>query len=336
MKLTIIDHLPLGILEQTADKLFQILLGPTLINIKGLKTEAIFISVLLHGNEITGWDAVRSLLKEYQNKSLHRSICLFIGNIQAAKENKRVLSHQLDYNRAWNKPSIEDELLTEQQIMQAVITEVKKHPLFASIDIHNNTGLNPHYACINIQQNQFYHLALLFSPTIVYFIQPDSVQSMAFSKLCPAVTLECGQSGEAEGINHVKQYLQKVLNLDYLSGSDIAAESINLYHTMGIVKIPENISFSFIGQGNQINFHKDLESYNFKPIEANTIWAETTAEYHKLQVFDEAGVDVFDYYFSIKNGILKNKKAFMPAMITLNEEIIRQDCLCYIMEKIHI
>ncbi len=74
MKLTILDHIPDGLLEKAATQLHSILTGPTLIHIKGDKPEALFISVLLHGNETTGWDAMRQLLQQYKNRGLPRSI----------------------------------------------------------------------------------------------------------------------------------------------------------------------------------------------------------------------------------------------------------------------
>jgi succinylglutamate desuccinylase len=334
MQLTILNQIPKGLLDKPAEQLYQTLPNPTLIHLSGNNSKPLFISVLLHGNETTGWDAIRLLLKQYQHKNLPRSISLFIGNIRAAKENKRVLEYQMDYNRAWNVSEEQIELNPEQKIMQQVLKEMKKFSLFASIDLHNNTGLNPHYACINKKDDRFYQLALLFSQTVVYFIKPDAVQSMAFSKLCPSVTLECGQPGEANGVKHVLEYLQKVMILDKLSNQQVPPDSMNLYHTMAIVKLPENISFSFKNNSAQINFHKNLESYNFKAIEAETIWAEINEKEAKLLVIDEKGDNVFDQYFKIRKNHLLNTKPFMPAMITLNQEIIRQDCMCYIMEQL--
>ncbi len=229
---------------------------------------------------------------------------------------------------------MDKDLTDEQKIMQQVLQEMQKFSLFASIDLHNNTGRNPHYACINKRENSFYHLALMFSQTVVYFISPDTVQSMAFSKLCPAVTLECGQPGDSDGVSHIKQYLEKVMHLTELSQQPVMPDDIDLYHTIGIVKISSEITFGFNDNAAHINFHKDLENYNFMPLHAETIWAEVADENKKLQVINEQGQDVFDDYYKIKNGQLISTKSLMPAMITLNKEIIRQDCLCYIMEQL--
>ena len=173
--LRILDYLPEKLLQKKAHELNDLLGGPTLIHLKGVQTEPLFISVLLHGNETTGWDALKKYLIEQKDKFLPRSISIFIANVSAAKEHKRVLDGQLDYNRVWrDHPSMEGKM------MQSILLKMKQMNVFASIDIHNNTGKNPHYACINRKQHDFFQLAHLFSRTVVYFVQPDSVQSMAF------------------------------------------------------------------------------------------------------------------------------------------------------------
>jgi hypothetical protein len=48
---------------------------------------------------------------------------------------------------------------------------------------------------------------------------------------------------------------------------------------------------------------------------------------------DENGMDNTDDFFAINNQQLVMRKAVMPSMLTLNEAVIRQDCLCYLMER---
>jgi len=331
LTLNILNHFPAQLLNSPAHKLSEILPGPTLIHLPGQLTQPVFISVLLHGNETTGWNALQKVLKEYQQKKLPRSVSIFIGNIEAAAQNKRVLPHQLDYNRAWG---IGD--LPEQKLMQAVINEMRQKKVFASIDIHNNTGHNPHYACVNKCSDQFLHLAMLFSSTIVYFIKPDTVQSMAFSKLCPAITVECGQPGEPFGTKHASQLIRAVLNLKSLSNSKVEEKDINLYHTMATVKVPEQFSFSFHDQHSDIIFRENIDQLNFTPLHEGEYWAKITNPNAFLTVIDEQGNSLFNRYFSIEDEKLISHIHLMPSMLTTTEEIVRQDCLCYIMEKVKI
>ncbi len=176
--------------------------GPTLIHLPGQREPALFVSVLMHGNETVGWEAMRLLLRRYQDqgRELPRALSLFIGNVAAAAVGMRHLPDQADYNRIW--PGTELPPTPEHAIMAEVVQRMQQRGLFASIDLHNNTGANPHYACVNVIDNRFLHLATLFSRTVVYFIRPRGVQSQAMARLCPAVTLECGKVHDQLGVTH--------------------------------------------------------------------------------------------------------------------------------------
>ncbi|MDH5436708.1 MAG: peptidase M14, partial [Gammaproteobacteria bacterium] len=62
--LTILDYIPENLLTLHATELHQVLSGPTLIHLEGRQTQPVFVSVLLHGNEDTGWDAIKALLNK--------------------------------------------------------------------------------------------------------------------------------------------------------------------------------------------------------------------------------------------------------------------------------
>ena len=53
-----------------------------------------------------------------------------------------------------------------------------------------------------------------------------------------------------------------------------------------------------------------------------------------LEVWDDHEQAVSNTYFSNKNNQMVLSKPVMPAMLTLDEEIIRQDCLCYLMKRL--
>ena len=76
----------------------------------------------------------------------------------------------------------------------------------------------------------------MFGNTVVYFTSPKGVQSAAFSDFCPAVVLECGQSGEADGVTHSVSFLQAVLNTEKLPSEH--PDHTNLFHTVARVTVP--------------------------------------------------------------------------------------------------
>ena len=326
--LNIIDHIPVQLLGLQATDLHKVLPGPTLVHLQGKRKRPMFISVLVHGNEHTGWEAVRQLLADFHSRELPRSISLFIGNVEAARYNKRFLQGQPDYNRIWDGgPS------PEHKMMQLVIEELEKREVLLSIDIHNNTGKNPHYACVNRTYNRFIQLATLFSSIVVYFIRPAGVQSMAFSRICPAVTIECGKSGEPEGIDHVYQYLHTCLNMEELPDHAVDHSTYDLFHTIAVVKIPEDVTFGFQTGQVDLELYDFLERYNFNELPANTEIGRIHSDVKQpFFIRDEQGNEIYHQYFHVESGKILTRQGLIPSMITLDTDIIRKDCFFYVME----
>jgi succinylglutamate desuccinylase len=287
---------------------------------------------LLHGNETTGFYAVQQLLNEYQGKPLPRSITLFIGNVEAAAAGQRRLDMQPDYNRVW--PGTHHDDCVETDMMKNVSNIMRKRKPFASIDIHNNTGFNPHYACVNILNPHCMQLAGMFGSTVVYFTSPKGVQSAAFSDFCPAVVLECGQSGQADGVTHSTRFLQAVLNTEKLLSEHPA--HINLFHTVARVSVPDLFSLG-TDSGSDIHLNQELEKMNFEQLASGSIFAgvKPGSNAH-LVATNESNEDVTGEFFETEDSRIVLKKNATLSMYTTNERAIRQDCLCYLMEQIHI
>lgn len=331
-----LTDLPEGLLGLSAQELHQALGGPTLIHLSGEREPALFVSVLLHGNETTGWEAVRQWLAEYRpgggSKPLPRSLSLFVGNTAAAEQGLRRLDGQPDFNRVW--PGGEHTDSAEGRLIRQVVERMAGRGVFASVDVHNNTGLNPHYACINRIESDFLHLAALFGRTVIYFVTPRGVQSLAMAELCPAVTLECGKVGQAHGVEHAKGYLDACLHLAEFPGHPVASHDIDLYHTVAVAKVPDEIAIGFGGSDAELDFLADLDRLNFRELAADTVIGHVSDGVGlPLSVKDEHGRDVSSRYFVVEEGQLRTRCALMPSMLTLDERVIRQDCLCYIMER---
>ena len=334
--LTRLDHIPEGLLDCPPHELINIIPDATLITLDGKKKEPLFLSVLLHGNEPTGLVVAQNILKKYQDTGLPRSLVLFIGNVRAASVGKRKLENAPDFNRIWLENPVGNESAIHLSIVE-LLHDMANRPLFASIDIHNNTGINPHYACVNRLTMPFLNLAQMFARTVLYFIRPSGVQSKAFAHLCPSVTLECGKVGDEFGIQRATAFVDEVMNLETLPESIVKDEDIDLFHTLAIIKVPESISFSFDGSDADVQFIQGVDTLNFEEIPPGTILARVRTNLTApLHVLDEDGGDISGELFSIKNGELVNNKTLMPSMLTLDEKVIRQDCLCYVMERYEI
>jgi hypothetical protein len=329
--LKIIDYLPEGLLESRAHDLHQLLPQPTLMHLPGRRHPPLFVSILLHGNEDAGLKAVQAVLRKFSGRELPRALSIFIGNVAAARDGLRRLDGQPDFNRVW--PGTECKASKETAMAAAVVEEMRRLGVFASIDIHNNTGLNPHYGCINRLDPSYLHLAALFSRIAVYFVRPVGVQSMAFADLCPAITIECGKAGSPEGEAHAAALVEDCLHLSAFPTHPVAAHDLDLFHTVGTVNVPETIRFTFGAGDADLYFDPALDHMNFRELPAGSRLGITKWESPPLQVVDEAGSDVTGHYFTVERGELLTRREVMPSMLTLDERVIRQDCLCYLMER---
>jgi hypothetical protein len=327
------EKLPEGLLDTPATGLEDLLGGPTLIHLPGRRPEPLFVTVLAHGNETTGLAAVQSLLQKYEGRQLPRALSIFIGNVAAARHGLRRLDGQLDYNRVWPGTAHAD--APEVRMMQQVVDSMRARHAFASIDVHNNTGINPHYACINRIDNRFLHLASQFSRTVVYFIRPLGVQSMALSHVCPAVTLECGKPSHEYGMVHARDYLDACLHRQEVPDHPVASHDIDLFHTVATVKIPPEVSFGFREEVVDLKLVGNIDHLNFRELPAGTQlgWLHEGVDMG-LDVRDDNDRQVRDRFFSVSEGALVAARPFMPSMFTLDEKIIRQDCLGYLMERL--
>lgn len=330
--LTRLDNLPGGFIETPARELHRLLDGPTLIHLPGRRTPELFVSLLLHGNEDTGLVALQEVLRGHAGRVLPRALSILIGNVSAAREGVRRLDHQPDYNRIW--PGCDLHAGTpEHAAMSEVRGIMAERGLFASIDIHNNSGLNPHYGVVTRLDSDNLHLALLFSRTVVWFRGAVGSQTAAFSSLCPSVAVECGKPGNRASEAQAARFIDGCLHMAEFPCHGVREHDIDLYHTVATVKVPGALSFGFGDPEADIDFDARLDHMNFRELEVGTLFGHTRHE-APLEVSDEAGQDVAAAFFSVANGALRLARRAMPAMLTLDARAVRQDCLCYLMERV--
>ena len=331
--ITILDQLPTGILDADATQLHAFVDNHTLIKLAGKIQRPLFISILQHGDETTGWDAIKLLLKQRLNK-LPRSLYILFGNVKAAAQNLRQLDQQPDFNRCW--PGLHNEVNPTTQKMKFITDMMAEIKPFASIDIHNNSGRNPHYAGINCFTSEFINLASLFSDTIIHFTSPDGIQSGAFAKFCPSVTIECGMSGTADGIEQTHTFLENLIHLSTLKSIPGIAEHRQVLNIFSTVKVKPEISIAIAGKNSQaVNFiiNNDLDYHNFHQLEPGTVFGQLDDENidMPLVVTDQIGHDITAHYFEKQGKNICIKQTVVPAMITQSIKAIRLDCLCYLM-----
>jgi len=285
---------------------------------------------LQHGNETTAWEALRRVLQQCAG-CLPRSLILYFGNLQAAAQCSRQLPGQPDFNRNWPGTDLPPHPI--QPVLGSIAAWIRaQHPL-AAIDFHNNSGANPYYAAVNSQAPEVLGLAALFADIGVYFSYPRGVQAMALLSRCPAITVECGQPGSDEGITHTLQFMHGLLHLERLPDAPAAAE-LSLYHMTTSIVVAEGLRVEF-GSGPRdgaLVLRDDLDRLNFTRVPAGTVlgWCQRA---DALVVRDQQGRAAPNTCIELCGQAFTTTRDWMPAMLSCDRDVIRDDCLGYLMEK---
>lgn len=328
----VMEGLPDGFLDCPPERLVDILPGPTLIHIPGRDPQPLFVSTLLHGNEYSGLEAMQCVLRRHAGRDLHRSLLLFIGNIRAAAVNVRTLTGERDYNRVWPGTLYPDDPLAA---MAGWVYDcaARRNP-FASIDIHNNTGFNPHYACVRKLDPKFIALAQLFSRIVVHFQRPVGTQAAAFADLCPAITVECGKAGAGSATEHAVELVEAGLSISHLPDHPPAPQDVDLLRTYAIVRPPAGASFSFDGAPADFMFRPDIDRLNFSELEPGVSFGAARTGMRLEILPGDSDDHKPEEYFSYEGGEIRLTRSALPAMLTLDPRAVKEDCLCYLMHRI--
>ena len=320
--------LPDGFFDISTANIRNLFPNPTLIHLEGKDPNFLFISILLHGNEFTGLKVMQKVLAEHAH-DLPRSILMFVGNVRAAEANRRYLPDQVDYNRCW--PGTIQEPSATSQMTQRIVEIAHGLPLFAAIDIHNNTGRNPHYACVTDPSLENQNLAARFNRVGMVF-NHKGLCTMAFDGICPAATLECGLPGDPDGIEHACRFIEDMLTLDELPHKQPTRHALHLVESHLTLNIPEHVSFEFDPAADaDLRFENEIEDRNFTLVDPHQVFGYTRVA-RPISITDLDGHDVTDDIMRIEQGKIYLNNTLMPAMLTRDKLVIRQDCLCHLMQ----
>ena len=334
--INILETVPPALFDTPARALLDLLGRPTLIHLKGEQDPPVFFSTLLHGNEISGWEAMCDVFGTAlrNGRPLGRSAVIFIGNVHAAAQGVRSLPGQMDFNRIWRGEHEHTPLVEE------VMAYLKHHQIFVALDIHNNTGRNPHYSVVTEMTPQTMGLAYLFSDKAVLVEEPDSVLTRAVQQFCPATTVEVGPIDDVQSTLRTVELVERYLALETIPEAD--TNDLTMHRALARVHVADGVSFDFADERDATRLSTDdlvltagMEAVNFHAVSAGTEFGFTRKPLGRvLQVFDPRHDDVTDQFFEEIHGDITLRRPVIPAMYTMDHDVIRQDCLCYFMEEI--
>jgi hypothetical protein len=150
------------------------------------------------------------------------------------------------------------------------------------------------------------------------------------------LTLECGQAGEIHGTDHSMAFLEACLHLEEISLNPVDADVVHLFHMVATVNVNPDALFGFGNIPADVAFRDELDLYNFKELPKGTSFGTiNNPDIQPLRATDNNGEDVTGEFFDFSHGEVQTAREFMPSMLTLDRRVIQQDCLCYLMERIH-
>ena len=316
-----LEGLPPDLLATEAPALNDRLGGPTLLRLKGRERTPLFISVLLHGNETSGWSGLRQVLR-HRGAHLPRDLLILIGNVRAAAAGVRTLPDQADFNRIWQPAT---------GVASEVLAAIGDEPLMGVVDLHNNTGKNPDYAVLTDLSPGSLGLARLYGGLGVIVEEPDTVLTRAFAGRAPSIAVELGPVDDPLASGRAARYLDELLDLPAAPTARI--DDLRLFRTLARVHPPTGATFGFstADQGRlDLILNADLEANNFRQLPAGTEFGRARDGFG-LQVLDNSHREVTSRYLEVRDGRILATRSLIPAMYTTDASVVRQDCLCYLM-----
>ena len=172
---------------RSAESLAGELGGPTPFDLRKDGQAPLFVSVPVHGNEVSSWNAVRRLAPQLAENSTP----VFVGNVEAARANARALPGRMDFNRVWEGGDS-----PEAAVASAVTAGLR-----LVIDIHNNTGRNPPYVVVSRTDRRTLAAAGAFSRRVPLATQPHGFQTRRFARFRTALMIEVGTPDDPASTN---------------------------------------------------------------------------------------------------------------------------------------
>ncbi|MDE0251010.1 MAG: succinylglutamate desuccinylase/aspartoacylase family protein [Gammaproteobacteria bacterium] len=305
-----------------ATELAGVLNGPTLFDLSKPDAAPLFISVLLHGNETSGWEAVRKLLLANQGLVKSSSMLVFVGNVLAAEQAVRKLDDQPDYNRIWKGGCT-----AEHKFAADVISFSRSKMPWCTIDIHNNSGPNPHYSVITDLNPATLTLASAFSSLAILARQPPGTLTNTFSDFCTSIAIETGMPTDPESAERASRLIEQLLR----EGPPIERPP----NSPSIFCNDVRVTVEPGAANNDRTFpelNPELDAFNFKKLPAGSLICNLKDSSLGIRANNAELQDVTADYFVVENSEVRLRQDVIMSMYTRDPLIASQDCICYFLK----
>jgi hypothetical protein len=327
------DGLPDELLDADELTFLRALGRPTLVRVPGSGTQAPrAIATLLHGDESTGLQAVRRILR--RRRSYPFDLYVVIGNVQAALAAPgfahRFLDGQEDMNRIWG---MDDPSTAQRQAADGILARLIAARPESLVDVHNNTGDNPFYAIVKQDRPEVFNLATLWTTTLLRWDLLVNTLMEALHGTCPTIAVECGLPGRPESLAFAVDGMRRYLGAPPLRTDGLARDH-DLLGDLRKVTVRPEVRFRF---GGGLDDEVDLvlsangDVHNFEEVPAGHVLGRVRpgAEL-PLRAHDRHGRDVTAEHLAVIEGCVVLTERSTPVMMTRTVAAVRKDCLFYL------
>ena len=109
---------------------------------------------------------------------------------------------------------------------------------------------------------------------------------------------------------------------------------LDLMRTFAVVKVPADASFSFDGSDADFRLRADLDRLNFSELDPGVVFGTLGGSGRRFDIVAAEGEGAERGYFDYSDGEIRLARRAIPAMLTLDPNAVRLDCLGYLMHRI--
>lgn len=327
------------VLPSSAEQWLLEINQPTIVEITGKDTLRYRVfSVLIHGNEPSGFFAAFNYLKQLKASQAipQTNIAICISSIRAAKLepyfSNRYVPGEFDLNRRFGRSRCRDKVTSLAKDLSNYINS--RNPEFV-IDLHNTSGQGPAFGVSCYQNPAINKLTSIFSDKMVFTnLVVGSLMEQNFN--CPIVTIECGYSYDIKAHEVAFNGMNQLANISTLD--DIKESTVTTYSHPLRVQVEPGISIDFglVKNPNvDITLRKDIELLNYELVRQGTAigWLNHDLE-KSLNAYDQDNKNIICELFCVKNEHIILKKDCHVFMATSILDIALSDCLFYIADTL--
>jgi len=329
------DSLDAGRLPDDAVTWLRALGGPACIDIAGIDpTRARVVTTLLHGNEPSGLEAMLRYLAARPRPATN--VRLLIASVATALVppvfSNRHLPDRRDLNRCFGEGDLRAPGDRDARLARALYDAIVEVGPEAVVDLHNNTGHNPAYGVAVRCGAEEQALVGLFADRVLHAPLALGTVVEALVDGVPAVTIECGRSGDPVATDAAHAGLVRFL--DHAAPTKAAPPvPLRVLVAPTRVCIDAAVELAFGDApvpGPILTVSADVDRHNFERLPEGSLlgWVGEGVAW-PFEAWAPDGREISRDLFAIREGRLVTRRAFTPIMMTTRPDIAKSDCLFY-------